>query len=265
MPAAASAAATSSTSLSGTAPAATRPWKVELYHSTETAVTSVTKKEGISTTVNYVGFKSKVLNGKSLGIRQLFMADYMSDDNKSDVRMGNTYIHLTDPKLFAMANGIEGTGIVRLYLPTGEDNRFVNKQNGALRLYLITAKSMGKWDFDMTLIGQAYSNSQDTFVDRTGATKSNAEYYGYPSLNAGYNISDTLSLGQSFGVENIWYRTKAPIRSFNSTTTVSWKAMPQLTLNGNLSNDINVANPKQDFAMGREEEMSLLFEAAVAL
>jgi hypothetical protein len=261
---AAPAAATSTANLGEAAKPAERPLKMEFYTSTETAMSSVTKREGISTTSNYVGVKGKIA-GKSVGVRQIFTADYMSDDKKSDVRVGRAYLHLTDPKLFALSNGVEGTGIVRLYLPTSEDDRFVTKGTGAVRLYLITAKSIGKWDFDVTLIGQAYGNSQDTYVDRTGATKNNTQYYGYPSVNAGYNFTDTLSLAQSFGSENIWYLGKVPTRTFNSTTTVAWKAMPQLTLLGNLSNDVNISKPAQDFALGREDELTLLFEASVSL
>ncbi|MES2964082.1 MAG: hypothetical protein V4760_09350 [Bdellovibrionota bacterium] len=262
------AAATSTADINTATKPAERPVKMELYTSTETAMTSATKNEGISTTVNYVGIKGK-LAGKSVGIRQIFTADYMTDADQqknSDLRVGRAYLHLTDPKLFALDNGVEGTGIVRLYLPTSEDDRFVSKGTGAVRLVLITAKSIGKWDFDTTILGQAYGNSQDTFIDRYGKKKNNAEAYLYPSINAGYNFSDKTSLTQSFGTENIWYLGgRAPVRTFNSTTTVAWKALPQLTLLGNLSNDVNIVTPSQDFALGREDELTLLFEASVNL
>lgn len=246
---------------------AARPWKVELYHSTETPMTNLTYNKGVSKTSNYVGFKSKVFGDKSAGIRQIFTANYMSNDQKSDVKVGNTYLHFTDPKLFTLNNGIEGTGVVRLYLPTGETARFISKDNGSVRLYLIGAKSFGKVDLDVTLLGQAWANTQDGFT-AGGKFVSNTDYYLYPSFNAGYNFTDTLSVAQSLGTENLWYRAQVPTRSFNSTTTVAWKAMKELTLTANLSNDVVYeGNDLQDrgYVPFRDDENTVIIEAIVNL
>lgn len=245
-----------------------RPWKVELYHSTETAMSNITYNKGVSKTQNFIGFKSKVLGTRSLGIRQIISANYMADEKRSDLHMGNTYIHYTDPKLYALANGVEATGILRLYMPTGETARFNSKDNGSVRAYFINAKSIGKWDFDVTLMGQAWANTIEGYTMK-GTFVDNADYYFTPSLNAGYNVSPALSLGLSAGTENFWYRSaKKATRSADLTTSVAWQALPQLKLIASVADDVVFeGDDLQDrgFVPFRDDETTVLLEASIAL
>ena len=249
-----------------------RPWHAEVYNSTWIPKQNLNNLSGTSTTINFVGLKSTVGEGKTLGVRQLFNAGYPTQGNTTDWHMSSTYIHYTDTKLAPKALAARDIGLTsttRLYLPTGESDRFLTHINGKVRQYGILSKSIGKVDLSYVAIGDLYSNTQDSYI-KAGKETANTQLWIDNYIEVGYNFTSKLSVAQDIGLENTWKRQlstgPSPMEnSFNLSTGVAYQPIPELTLAFTVSDDHIVSAPTQEFAPYRDDEITGILEITATL
>lgn len=230
---AASPTATSTMQMAEAAPQ--RNLKAELLNKNIIAKQAIQNGDGTTIHENYAGLKYNLGEGKSIGLRQLFIGT--SAGNKETTwAMDNTYLHYTDGKLATLPADVNLSLNARVYLPTGEKARNVTKENGRLRAHFIAGKSVGKFDFAANLLNQYYSQSQDTFVNAKGEVEGNQEWYISPYAEAVYNVSEKVTVYAYAGTEHQLFRNNTSKQNITMGPGVTWAPISQLTVDFSIDN-----------------------------
>lgn len=229
--------------------------------------TSVADDKGSVGSDLVMGVSYSLGEGKSIGVRQLFKhkmplpGEVDPTKNAASLNLEDTYLHGSIGKIASFAGdgalSIKG----RLYLPTGESSRMTHKRQGAVRMYLIADKPMGKVDLSYVFMPQYNNHTQDRL---DGDALMNASLVQY--IDVAYNFSDKLTLSQSVGTTSQWaYNIGQKAEEFNLATTLRFAPIPQFAISTSLWNDINIYDSKEAFSLGRPKEVSyvLSLEASI--
>jgi|GEM_PF-3882783 len=259
----------SSTSLPEAIQAAA-PRKVfgEFYTETYTDYNDFSAGKGSPRFDSYAGVKYDLGNARSLSVRQNFDYTGLTDTGSNAFHVQDIAINYTDAKLATIMGDGSLTLIAREYVPTGENSRFLTGNMGAERLYLIAAKSYGKWDLDVLGMAQYTNNTKDSYF-KGGKEAQNRWGYATYEFDSLYNFNSKFAAGLSLEVEHLMFRHLAG--SPDSTADAIIEPLIQFTpakglaLQAALVNQIEIEHPKQAHALGRAEELQAYFNLAATL
>ena len=146
----------------------------------------------------------RLTNTKTVLVRQELNYQYWGDTKyPQKLSPSDIFIAYTDSDLAPLKYDYKLTGSFRLYLPTGDASRFMTKQNGGAMAWFILSKSAGKLDWDFHLFNIYYNETQNSYVDPTGAVQPNALYEIDPAFDFAYNINPHFAITGWLQSENI--------------------------------------------------------------
>jgi hypothetical protein len=249
----------STTSLpAAAAPAKPRPFKFTAYTRTDVRKANLSNRKGAVNSLNFLQAGYSVAEGKSVAVRQEFSYTFPKATTNGKATMRDTFVAFTDGKLAKFAGDGNVTGMMRVYLPTGETSRFITKQNGALMGLLVSSKPLGKFDVGYSVAGIYFNQSQNTYVSPAGQVSPNADFELDHWASVSYNFSPKLSLNQDIGTDNLWSRPgpNGVVRShyLSLETTLSYQAMKQLSVSGSVGNSTNIFDSPNAFSLYRDDE-----------
>lgn len=264
-------AATSSSSLPAAIQAAApRTVFGELYTETYTAYDDITSGKGSPQFDSFAGVKFDLGNSRSLSLRQNFDYTGLTDVKSNVFHIQDIAINYSDAKLATFMGDGSLTLIAREYLPTGENSRFMTGNVGAERVYLVAAKSFGKWDLDVLTMAQLSNNTKDSFMAADGSgEKQNRWGYATYEFDSMYNFNSKFAAGVTAYVEHKFFRPLAG--KADSTADMGLQPILQFTprkglaLQAALINEIEIAHPKQPIAPLRTEELQAYFNLSATL
>jgi hypothetical protein len=241
-------------------PSGKRKIRGEFYSFEQIGYVDLNNAKGTVETQNYLGIKGSPGEGKSISVRQPFLYNWPKKGEKTTAHLTDIYAQYLDTKLATIGN-VSVLGLGRAYLPTGESSRFVTKTKGSLYGVLIATYSVGKVDYNYNLVAQWFNQSQNGYTNSKGKYTGTQDYLYFQYPEAVWNISDTVSLSQSFGTSGVYYRPIAVTgmkrdTDFNSTTTFTWGPAPQFNLSVGISDDFSLERPKHSFQLFRGDELS---------
>ncbi len=241
----------------------------ELYTETYYQMTDLENGSGSPQLDSYAGLKFDLGNGRSASVRQNF--DYKgitATDGANNFHVQDIALNYADGKFATILGDGSLTFIARVYLPTGENSRFLTGNAGAERLYLVGSKSYGKMDLSYVVMGQYTNTTKDSFF-RNGAEVQNRYGYGVHEFDAFYNVTEKFAVGALVGQEFKFLRALGGSRTFNSDIyiqpTLQYSPIKGLTFQAALYNEINTDQPTQDFALARDNEVSAFFNMSASL
>jgi hypothetical protein len=249
---------------------AAQPRKVfgELYTESYIKMTDLEHSEKGALLNSYGGVKFDLGNTNSIALRQYF--DYQSAGGgaDADIAVQDTVINFTRGELAKFSDGTTLTLIARAYLPTGESSRAIN-QNGRERLYLIAAKSLGKFDLSYIVLGQLWQQSNQAQLNEKGEWAQNNIASLSNEFDAFYNINSKLALGMIVGMDNI-AKGRAPGKSTSVDDvyfqpTIQVAPVKGLTIQALLYNELNIRSPEQEHRLFRGKETQFAFNVAASL
>jgi hypothetical protein len=249
----------STTSLpAAAAPAKPRPIKFTAYTRTDVRKANLSNRTGAVNSLNFLQAGYSVAEGKSVAVRQEFSYTFPKATTNGKATMRDTFVAFTDGKLAKFPGDVNLTGMMRVYLPTGETSRFITKQNGALMGILVSSKPLGKFDIGYGIAGIYFNQSQNTYVSPAGTVAPNADFEFDHWASLSYNFSPKLTLNQDVGTDNLWSRPgpNGVVRShyLSLETTLSYQAMKQLSISGSVGNSTNIFDSPKPFALYRDDE-----------
>jgi hypothetical protein len=149
-----------------------------------------------------VGYR--LTSSKTVLVRQELNYQYWGDTkNPQKLSPSDIFIAYTDSDLAPLKYDYKLTGSFRLYFPTGDASRFVTKQNGGAMAWFILSKSSGKFDWDFHLFNIYYNETQNSYVDSTGANQANSLYEIDPAFDIAYHINPHWAITGWLQSENI--------------------------------------------------------------
>lgn len=249
---------------------ASAPRKVfgEFYTETYTNYNDISEGKGSPRFDSYAGVKYDFGNARSLSVRQNFDYTGLTDTRTNAFHIQDIAINYTDAKLATIMGDGSLTLIAREYLPTGENSRFLTGNMGAERLYLIAAKSYGKWDLDVLGMAQYTNNTKDSYF-KDGKEAQNRWGYATYEFDSLYNFNSKFAAGLSLEVEHLMFRHLAG--SPDSTADAIIEPLIQFTpakgiaIQAALVNQLEIEHPTQAQALGRAEELQAYFNLAATL
>ena len=245
------------------------PFGLDLYQRTSVSKTLLENREDKTlapTTLNYIQGKYILNESQSIRVRQEFTYAFPKqkangEQVAGEAKMLDTFIGFNDTKLATLPGDINLTGIFRVYLPTGEATRFVYKTNGMFLGWFILGKEFGKLELNAHMLGLYANNTQETYIDASGAVKPNDVAEIYPFGEVVYNFSDKLNLAQTAGFDN-YVRTqpagmgKQHEENLVLETTLTYKPVKALSAGLSILNNANVWDSSKQFSVYRSDETS---------
>lgn len=242
------------------APASERTIKGEAY--TKTVMENLSTGDKSSSNEAYIGINKKLENGNKIGVRQVFTLAIPETGDQNDVKMGNTYVYLSSPNIVKFNDNLSLSTTNRLYAPTGESMRFNTKQVGSVRNYLNLVQKLGKVELSANLLSQWYANTRDTDM----AGKANNEFYIVPYAEAGYSLTDALTVTTGFALENFYKRQGPSAHVLDAYVGVGWQALSELSVSLTAETDTaTINNPNGSPQIGRASESMAILELALTI
>ena len=271
-------AATTATSLTDAAKAA-KPRKLrgEILSWTAVDVPNVKNGEGQAAAANYVGLKYKTEGGHGFLVRQHFNFNQnYPAAGETNAKFNDIETRYSKDNILTFGKGGAVTGLLSVFLPTGEKARFESKQRFAVRPWLsITHPISGKWSFTEDLRYTEYVQSQNAYLDAKGNVAQNREYRleSYSTVN--YDMNSAVNVDLALNHEAIYLKPglgnagKYLTHTLGPSVAVNYIPVKDVTLTGMVANDMNI-NPREsgsdrDFELLRDDEMSYHFILSVIL
>lgn len=213
-----------------------------------------------STAWSFVALGYALTPTKQVQVRQefLYTRPKTGEDGKHVVR--DLFIGFNDTNFAKFWGDGSVTSISRLYLPTGEESRYVTKQQGQLLQWFIANKPFGKFEFDYHLLGVYFNQSQNTYMHPTKKViTANFDYDIETWLSAKYNITSWLSVFQTAGMDSIWRRPMdgpgvQRMQAMEMETGVTILPNKNITVIASLYNYANIFDSPNPFSIYRDDE-----------
>ncbi len=217
------------------------------------------------TQINFVGASYALTESRTLNLRQEFAYTFGGRKNgleeRGQAKLRDTFIGLNDTNLASFAGDGSLTGIARVYLPTGEESRFLTGRQGMLLGWLIANKPVGKWEFDAHFVAVYFNQSKDSYIDsnKPGVVNANIDYELNPFVGATYNIHPKLAVYHQVGTDNYWKRPipgagMQQIQTLDNETGFTYKPVAEVSINAALINSTNIWDNPKEFQMYRDED-----------
>ena len=218
-----------------------------LMNETEFNKSSITDKDVDTTGLNRVQLGYKLTDTKLLSVREDFTFSLKQNENpdrkSNDGHINDPFIAYTDTKLAVLPGDWTLTMQARYYIPIGESDRFVSKALGSDALLLIFDKSVGKFDYEIFLLGQYYNNTQDYSYTGAGVAKANRDWTAYPAYGeVAYNINEKVSVMHDSALVTEAFRSAPGVdykrkNTFYNETYLSFSPTKTLTLMASIEDD----------------------------
>lgn len=225
-----------------------------------------------ASSVNYGGLNFDLGDGQSLSLRQYFKYKFAGDKNDAKATFDDTVIQYSKGKILGFAEDGTVSTAARLYLPTGETSRADNGRYGALRVYLLGAKPLGKWTVGYNVFGQYSANRVQwhSFVPETRTVTAPTDVSAVQWASLAYNFTDNFNIDQWVGTESHWanagdqFGTERTHLMFLQTA-LNYSINKQVDISAAIYNEINTHAPSKDFAIFRDDELTYILSLGAKL
>lgn len=221
---------------------------------------------------SFVAVKYDLGNDRSVAIRQNFDYRGAASAGSGDFHIQDIALNYADGKLATFANGATLTFIGRVYLPTGESSR-LSGDMGKERIYLIAAKSFGKFDLAYNFVTQLNNNTRDTyFRPKAGglAETQNLNFFVLSEIDAMYNVSDKFAAGVAAGNQVEKNRVLAGKSDQANTIylepiVLQFSPVKGIALSAALIDNLEVQDPTAGIQLMRDDQLQAYFNFAYSL
>lgn len=209
--------------------------------------------------VSFVAAAYSLTPTKTIQLRQEFWYQRPDKNGPDRHTVRDLFIGFNNMSLGKFWDNGTLMSMTRLYFPTGEESRFITKQNGTLLQWFIANKPVGKFEFDYHLIGVYFNQTQNTYIGPKGKPVANLDYDIETWLSAKYNFTPWLNVFQTAGVDSIWRRPMdgpgiQRMQFAEMETGVTVMPMPNITVIASLFNYANIFDSKNAYYPWRDDE-----------
>ncbi|MES2963171.1 MAG: hypothetical protein V4760_04715 [Bdellovibrionota bacterium] len=264
-------AGTSRTNLSTTAKASTRNLKFQFLNQAYAYQRDISEGERpVASNYTYVGATYKFAPSNYLALRVPFSYYVPKFEGESRFEMEDVYLNYWRADLATIPwKETSVSAALRLYFPTGEDSRFLDKRNGAARLTLMTSTEFAKrWSLDYLAYAQLNNHTQETYRldDRTWANIDRTFVQG-PTVS--YDLNDKWSFSQLVGTTSNFAETGDRYGDnenfLNLVSSVFFQITPSLSSSLAFHNDVEIGDDLRPFRLGMNEDITYIFSIAATL
>ena len=176
--------------------------------------------------------------------------------NMNDIYLG--YVDTKAGKIFDWNVTVSG----RVYLPNGEQSRFVTLRQGALAALFIQDHSYGRFDLTNVVFAIHHNQIQNAYISPiTNTLTSNDDSEIDDYFETAYNLSDKFSTYHVLGIEQVWERAMPTtgiqqLRHLFNEVGFRYKVGVNAMVATSIWNDANLVNPigRSQFQMFRDDE-----------
>ena len=249
------------------------PLSFIFYSRTDVKRALIADSTGSPTSFNFVGAGYNLSDTKSLIVRQEFNYDYPKLGAAGKPKTRDLYFGFNNTTLATFMGDGSVSSSSRVYLPTGEDSRYLTKQNGQIVEWLTASKPLGRFNLDVHLIGTYANQTQDSYVDTTSdkpKTTATLDYEVEQFSILTYNFSDRFAVYQVLGLDSLVMRPLPGDRALRSHFTESetggtFKPNKTLSLTVSYFNYAPTNNADGGFALYRDSDSIYRFTVVAAI
>lgn len=223
----------------------------------------------VSSNYTYVGANYRFKPSQYLAFRVPFSYYVPKFGGESRFEMEDVYLNYWHADLREIGKSTNLSGMLRVYLPTGEDSRFVDKRNGALRASLMTSTDFGKgYNLSYLAYAQFNNHTQETFMlgDRTFANIDRTYVQG---ATLGYDINSKWSISQLAGTTHNYAETGDRYGDtehfLNLVSSVFYQITPDVSASLAFHDDVEIGDDLRPFRLGMDEDITYILSVAATL
>ena len=251
------------------------PLSFIFYTRTDVKKSLISDSTGSPTSFNFVGTGYNLTESKSIIVRQEFNYDFPKLGVSGKGKLKDIFVGFNNTALASFAGDGTVSSSSRIYLPTGEDSRFVTKTNGQLVEWLTASKPLGKFDLGIHLIGSYLNQTQDYYDvpdAKTGTMKptANLDFEVEQFTMLTYNFNEKFAVYQLAGLDSTWLKPLPGARALRAhfietETGVMFKPTKVLTTALSFFNYAPTNNAEGGFAMYRDADSIYRFTLTAAI
>ena len=223
----------------------------------------------LASTYNYVGVQHEFMDNNYFSVRVQFSHYTSKFTDQTTVEMEDVYLSYWNARLARIGRDTRISSTIRLYLPTGEDSRFLDRRQGAIRGTLMVSHTFNNdWNGSYFVYGQYNRNSIETY-EINDVTYSNIDTSVVQGATIEYDFTNDLSLSQMVGTTSNFADTgnrySTEEHEFNSITSLWYRINRKLSVSAAVHNDVALANERRPFKLGMNEDLSYVLTLAASL
>lgn len=223
----------------------------------------------VASNYTYLGVNYRFKPSQYLAVRVPFSYYVPKFEGDSRFEMEDVYLNYWHADLAEIGKSTNLSGMIRLYLPTGEDSRFVDKRNGAVRATLMTSTDFAKgWNLNYLAYGQYNNHTQETF--QIGVrTFANIDRTFVQGATLGYDINEKWSASQLAGTTHNFAETGDRYGDtehfLNLVSTVYYQVTPDVSASIAFHDDVEMGDDLRPFRLLMDEDITYIFSIAATL
>lgn len=225
----------------------------------------------VASNYTYVGVNYRFKPSQYLAVRLPFSYYMPKFEGQSRFETEDAYLNYwhADLATFKNLKDTSLSGMVRLYLPTGEDSRYLDKRNGAVRGTLMTSTDFAnRWNLNYLVYGQYNNHTQETYV-LDGRKWANIDRTLVQGATVSYELDEKWSLSQLVGTTSNWAETGDRYGDtehfLNAVSSVFYQINSGVSASLAFHNDVEIGDELRPFRLGMDEDITYIFSIAATL
>lgn len=223
----------------------------------------------LASTYNYVGVQYEFMDNNYFSVRAPFSHYTSKFTDQTTVEMEDIYLSYWNARLARIGKDTRISSTIRLYLPTGEDSRFIDRRQGAVRGTLMASHTFNNdWNGSYFVYGQYNRNSIEKY-EIDDITYSNIDTSVVQGATIEYDFTNDLSLSQMVGTTSNFADTgdrySREEHEFNSITSLWYRINRNFSVSGAVHNDVAIGDERRSFKLGMNEDLTYVLTLAASL